>query len=247
MARIYLATEENQKTIINNQGALKQDHVDLKNNQNEILKKLNQGGDSDISTMAAAWIQGVNAHVSNWIVSSGKVGQVLNKLGGGLYSAINNCTTVKQVLDNAATWQQMVKNNLIVYCIEQSDDFMKTLVDYPNRLYELVSNEYMQKLMAKSSRCQEYTMDNLKDNGPIKGEFIPVLATPSDADLKTSYFYGKYRDGSNLEIDGKNIGKIINLYLNSKKMIAELSFGSTGYGSGGVFSVYVYSPTKPTI
>ena len=82
MARIYLATEENQNTIINNQGALKQDHVDLKNNQNEILKKLNQGGDSDISTMAAAWIQGVNTHVSNWIISTGKVGQVLNKLGG---------------------------------------------------------------------------------------------------------------------------------------------------------------------
>ena len=83
MARIYLATEENQKTIINNQGALKQDHVDLKNNQNEILKKLNQGGDSDISTMAAAWTQGINGHTSNWITSSGKVGQVLNKLGGG--------------------------------------------------------------------------------------------------------------------------------------------------------------------
>ncbi len=74
---------------------------------------------------------------------------------GGLYSAINNCTTVKQVLDNAATWQQMVKNNLIVYCIEQSDDFMKTLADYPDRLYELVSNEYMQTLMRKSSRLTQ--------------------------------------------------------------------------------------------
>lgn len=82
MARIYLATEENQNTIINNQGALKQDHVGIKKNQDEMLKLLKQGGDSDISTMAAAWTQGINGHTSSWIVSSGKVGQVLNKLGG---------------------------------------------------------------------------------------------------------------------------------------------------------------------
>ena len=90
MARIYLATEENQNTIINNQDTIKQaqnfmrqEHRGLRKNQEDILKKLNQSGDSDIGTMAAAWIQGVNAHIPNWIISAGKVGQVLNKLGGG--------------------------------------------------------------------------------------------------------------------------------------------------------------------
>lgn len=248
MARIYLATEENQKTIINNQGALKQDHVDLKNNQNEILKKLNQSGDSDIGTMAAAWIQGVNAHVSNWIVSSGKVGQVLNKLGGGLYSAINNCTTVKQVLDNAATWQQMVKNNLIVYCIEQSDDFMKTLVDYPDRLCEFLRNEYALELMARSNRCSTCTAKSF-ENGPVKGVFIPIKSSPKASGYSSrTGLVGKYIDGSRFEIDGDRINRAIDIYFNSKKLIAEFSFYSRGYSSEiEIDKVYLYSPTKPTI
>ena len=230
MARIYLATEENQNTIINNQGALKQDHVDLKNNQNEILKKLNQGGDSDISTMAAAWIQGVNAHVSNWITSSGKIGQVLNKLGGGLYSAINNCTTVKQVLDNAATWQQMVKNNLIVYCIEQSDDFMKTLADYPDRLYELVSNEYMQMLIGKSSRCIMIN-DNSTYTSPLNGDFIPAK-TEFEGSEESISFKVKYKDGSTGYVDlyvSKSGQLTVDRYLKSKKIITELTWEADKY------------------
>ena len=248
MARIYLATEENQKTIINNQGALKQDHVDLKKNQNEILTKLNQGGDSDISTMAAAWTQGINGHTSSWIVSSGKVGQVLNKLGGGLYSAINNCTTVKQVLDNAATWQQMVKNNLIVYCIEQSDDFMKTLVDYPDRLYELVSNEYMQTLMGRSGRCVVFRQYG--DVSVATGHFIPAKITYESRNDGSSYFTVKYSDGitKNFYPTNTNSGdSIAHYYLKDKRIINVIEINrSTDMGSE-LKSYYFYDLTKPTI
>lgn len=235
MARIYLATEENQKTIINNQNTikqnqstiktdqstLKQDHVSMKKNQDEMLKLLKQGGDEEVSTMAAAWIQGINAHIPSWIVSTGKIGQVLNKLGGGSYSAINNCTTVKQVLDNAATWQQMVKNNLIVYCIEQSDDFMKTLVDYPERLYELVSNEYMQKLMRKSARVcasQEDTSDlgayillKYEDNNGCDGD---IKCTYKDATQETITIRRSYT--------GKKKVDLLYKYLSNKKVISRI-------------------------
>lgn len=176
---------------------------------------------------------------------------------GGLYSAINNCTTVKQVLDNAAAWQRMVKNNLIVYCIEQSDDFMKTLVDYPDRLYELVSNEYMQTLMKRSSRNLKLGYKSYSGDRILNGAFIFTEVKkkdgsgPSYDDRTFNIEKGStYSDGTSLrgdiELTGRSYkGNIFNLYLEGKKLFTTIKYDmGVDYNA---CEAYVYDLTKPTI
>lgn len=178
----------------------------------------------------------------------------------GLYSAINNCTTVKQVLDNAATWQQMVKNNLIVYCIEQSDDFMKTLVDYPDRLYELVSNEYMQTLMKRSSRYKNYTVSSNYRYGQVSNSlsisgnlFLFSIVSSNSYYAETSKLIIEYNDGSSESYSDKNHtnGQIYK-YLTTKKIIKQLDITATRYTESqytqdASYTISVYDLTKLTI
>ena len=170
-----------------------------------------------------------------------------------MYSAINNCTTVKQVLDNAATWQRMVKNNLIVYCIEQSDDFMRTLADYPDRLYELVSNKYMQTLIGKSTRLEQHEFQLKSPKGSpcyleLKDFLIVNVINAGDN------LYGKYRsiyasfNNKEKEFNSKEEFEQIS-YLNKDTTLCNsLYFLEKNYGeSKFVFTMTYYDLSKPTI